>query len=355
MSIPSTAWLPREFQFWPEGATTQPVADVQKLYEQGFAGAFKDDAGEQEFTDFIAAQPYGHVDGSTAMASGGFAGSGAGQLVIPFRFVEQLLPGCWPGAAQQRGDCVSHSQKNANLVTMCCDIVSGKPDEVTGRREGLPDIPPEGVQQGALSTEVGYWYRGYNGDGWQCEIAAKVACTLAALWPRKAYPELGIDLTRYSGANAGKYGATKPPQAITTKGQQNLIRTATRLSGAEQVRDFLNNGYGVTSCGGEGFSNSRNDDGVSSRKGSWAHAMAYIGFDDRAETHSKYGGPLVLVLNSWGKWNTGGRRILGTQIDIPEGSFWAKWSDVSRRTAIAMSGAAGWPSKQLPPFVSVWG
>jgi hypothetical protein len=78
--------------------------------------------------------------------------------------------------------------------------------------------------------------------------------------------------------------------------------------------------------------------------------MACIGYDDRDEIKKKYGEPLVLILNSWGIWNGGGRRILGTDIDIPEGSFWTKWSEVKNRSCTAMSGAMGWPAKKLPSF-----
>ena len=164
------------------------------------------------------------------------------------------------------------------------------------------------------------------------------------------YEGIGIDLTSYSGSLAGKYGRSRPPKEIADALDNNLIRTATRVDGPEQLRDLLKQGYGVTSCGSEGFSDTRDENGVSSRRGSWAHAMAYIGFDDRAETIAKYGGPLVLVLNSWGRWNGGPRRIMGTNIDIPEGSFWVRWKDVKSRSMYAFSSVNGWPQKDLPPI-----
>jgi hypothetical protein len=352
---PASAWLPREFSFWPEDDKVRTPYEVQQMYELGHAGAWLDPAGTEEFEGFIRAQSFGELDGGRIAHDAGFADSAVGKLVIPFVFTEKLLPGCYPGAAQQRGDCVSHSTKNAALTTMICDIVSAKPDEVSGRVEGLPDFDPEGIKQGALSTEIYYWYRGYSGDGWSCDVAAKVACDKAGLWPRKNYSELGIDLTRYSGSLAGKYGRSAPPSEITSHGQKHLIRTATRVSGFEQIRDFLNNGYGITSCGGEGWSSSRDENGFSKRQGSWSHALSYIGADDRDIIKQKYGEPLILVLNSWGRWNTGGRKILGTDIQIPEGSYWALASACSRRSAYAFSGVDGWPAKSLPPFTSVVG
>jgi hypothetical protein len=52
-----------------------------------------------------------------------------------------------------------------------------------------------------------------------------------------------------------------------------------------------------------------------------------------------YKEPLALVQNSWGNWNDGSRRIFGTKLDIPIGSFWARWSDIKNREMIAVSGA----------------
>ncbi len=353
MDRPISAVIPREFKFW-EGDRELSPDELIAQYDAGAAGVWKDPEATAEFETLIVGSG-GELDGGQVCSDNGLAGAGEGRLVIPFVFVLQLLPGCWPGAAQQRGDCVSHSTKNAALLTLCCDVVSGKPDEETGHIEGLPEIDPVGVTQGALSTEAIYWYRGYNGDGWSCEAAATVAIKKSALWPRRDYPELGINLTRYSGSLAGKYGRSAPPSEITTFGQKHLIRTATRISTFEQVRDMLANGYGITTCGGEGFSSVRDENGVSRRKGSWSHALAFIGADDRPEIIKLYGEPLVLVLNSWGKWNSGPRRIYGTQIDIPEGSFWARWSDVRRRSMLAFSGANGWPTKKLPPFDLIFG
>lgn len=336
---PATAFLPKEFRFWPDDAVNLDAGDIQKHYESGCAGAYNDPAQHDAFVMFAGADAYGVTNRY------GLAGAGEGRLVIPFQYVLKHFPGCWPGPAQQRGDCVSHSTKNAALVTLACDIESGKPDEVTGVVEGVPEVDPEGISQGVLSSEGIYWYRGYSGDGWSCEAAARVACQDSALWLRNDYPELGVDLRKYSGSLAGKYGRSKPPSEFTEYGRKHLMRSATEGNSADEVRDLLANGFGWTTCGGEGYSSSRDENGVSVRKGSWAHAMACIGFDDRAEIKQKYGEPLALILNSWGKWNSGGRKILGTDIEIPEGSFWARWSHVKNRTFIALSGANGWPSR----------
>lgn len=342
--------LPKGFQFWPEKHSQLGAPEIARMYAGGFAGVYDEPEEREQLT-----AESGGMYGADIASANGWAGSAAGQLVVPFVFTLELFPGCLPGPAQQRGDCVSHDMKNTCLTTLACEIKAGIPDEVTGIVEGKPDVSPEGISQGVLSSEAFYWWRRHGGDGWSCPAAARVACNESGLWLRQNYPELGVDLTRYSGRNAGLYGRSTPPESFAKQGQKNLARKATQLKSFEEIRDFLHNGYGVSSCGSEGFSGERNEDGVSSRRGSWAHAMSIIGADDRQEIKSKYGQPLVLVQNSWAVWNSGPRRILGTLIDIPQGAFWTKWSDVRNRYFVAISGINGWPAKKLPPYQLAWG
>lgn len=337
------------FSEWPAQADALTPDEVVELYDKGFAGVYLDPDAKKALWAKVEA------DGGTrsaAVAGQAFAGDAAGKLVPTWLHVEKTFPGCWPASAQTRGDCVSHSTRNAALVTLACEIAAGKPDEVTGKVEGIPELPDEGRRDGVLSTEAIYWWRDHGGDGWSCDHAASVMLKESGMWLRKPYDNFGFDLTRYSGSTAGKWGRTSPPDEIKAAGIQHAIRTATEVDTFEQVRDFLANGYGITTCGGEGWSSSRDENGFSRRQGGWSHALAYIGADDRDVIKQKYGEPLVLILNSWGRWNSGGRRVLGTSIDIPEGSFWAKWSDCRRRSMIAFSSAMGWPSKSLPDYLT---
>ena len=342
--------IPKPFQHWKQDFDEAPVEQIVRMYESGFAGAGSD---ENAKADLLSSVEY--PDADAACHHFGIADSGAGKLSLTFPAIMQCYPGCLPGAAQQRGDCVSHSTKNAGLATMCCEIVAGTPDPETGRVETAPEISPEAIQAGAASSEAIYWWRDHGGDGWSCGHASSVIKNESGLWLRKNYPDFSVDLTRYSGRNAGLWGSRNPPENILQFGRQHLIRTVTECSSPESIRDLIANGYGISSCGSEGYSSSRNEDGVSERRGSWAHAMAYLGFDDRDATKQKYGGPLVLVQNSWGNWNSGPTRIMGTNLDIPGGSFWAKWSSLSRRDAYAYSAFNGWPRQRLPNWGLTWG
>ena len=328
--------------------------DPLKEYSAGLRGAFSDPRSDEEFEDSIL-RAGGNPDGGEVAHQWEFAGRGEGVLTATWMHVEGQFPGCWPGAPQAVGDCVSHGCKNACLTTLACELASGEPDEVTGKVEGKPEIPVAGVKDGALSTEMIYvWRVGQMGprsmDGWTCSDAAKHVTTNAGLWLRKKYDQFGFDLTKYSVNNIRRYLGRTPPDDVRDYGRQYLARTATNVRGREQVRDFLAAGYGVFFCSSLGWSNSRNEDGVSYTRGSWAHSQSWIGYDDRPETIRKYREPLVCVLNSWGRWNRGGRKVLGTNLMIPEGAYWTPASTIDRCSGIALSSVAGWPPRKLKSY-----
>lgn len=320
--------------------------DIRKAYETGFVGAMCDPERTDALKAEIAALG-GVPDGAMACSQYGLEETGKDKLTLLFAEIYELYPDCLPGGAQGRGDCVSWSTRNACLGTMCAEITSGAPDEETGKLEGAPELSPAAVSNGVLSTEAFYNWRGHGGDGWYCSDAARVAMTKSGLWLRQNYPEIGMDLTTYSARNAGRYGSRMPPESWLAVGREHLVRTTAVLDSYEVLRDMLANGYGVSSCGSEGFSDQRDANGVSRRSGSWAHAMAYLACDDRPDIIKLYKEPLILVQNSWGDWNDGPRKIYGTNINIPIGAFWARWSDLRNRDMIAFSGVMGWPRKKL--------
>jgi hypothetical protein len=324
--------------------------DIVEAYAHGLVGCSEDPEADRRFDEYIRANG-GDPVGADVVHEWGLKDLGRGKLVTPWVVVEKVFPGCWPGAAQDIGDCVSHGTKNACLITLACEIYDAKADEVTGRIEGAPEIAEEGLKEGALSTEAIYWWRGHGGaNGWNCADSARQVTTNAGLWPRKNYEEIGIDLTTYSGSKATKWGGSPPPENVAKIGREHLIRTATKVSGREQVRDFLAAGFGVFNCSGLGFSRTRSEFGVARQSGSWSHSQTFCGYDDRPETHEEYGQALVCWINSWGVWNSGGRRVRGTDLDIPEGSFWALAETIDSCSCFALSSVAGWPRRKMPDY-----
>ncbi len=335
------------FQQWPEQFEALSPEQLLAAYDNGLAGAVKDEAAEEELNArFQSTTGYGSL--ADAAHDNHWADSGAGKLVVPFLYAEKLWPGCLPGDRQLVGSCVSHGTAKALLITLACEIVAGKPDPVTGLLEGAPEVPPAGIQTGVVHPSPIYWTRGYNGHGWSCSTAANRVVDTVGIVICKNYEDLGVDLTEVTRTHETMYGARPVPPAWKEEFGKHKVQSAAELDSFEEVRDTLFNGYGISSCGSEGYSSTRDENGVSKRSGRWAHAMAYIGADDRAETKQKYGEPLVLICNSWGVWNRGGRRVFGTTIDIPEGAFWTPWSHAKNRYAVAFSIVNGWPSRKLP-------
>lgn len=315
--------------------------DPAAAYTAGFQGAYYDPEGEEQLRGSVV-KAGGIWEAQQVASSYGFMEQGQGKLCLITEEIFKVFGrDALPGAAQLVGDCVAHSTKNSILGTLAVSISHGL--------SGMPITTPEGIKNGVLAPEAIYSLRGYNGDGWSCQEALEVAINSIGAVSRRNHPNADWDLTKYSVANAHKYGSRKPDQKVIAALGEHKVLTVTKCSSYEEVRDLIASGFAVTSCGGEGFASHRNEDGVSSRSGHWSHAMAYLGVDDRTETKQKYGCGLILVQNSWGKgWISGNTQVRGTNLHIPEGSFWAKWTDLSRRFASAVNTVARWEPKHLP-------
>lgn len=332
----------------PDPANLSSPEDCVALYERGFAGVYADPEEEAALLREIEAGG-GYRSAQAAIYHGGFFATGEGKLSLPYLAADRLYPDCLPGGAQERGDCVSWSLRSAALVSYCASLVYGdNPD-----RYSPPAVVDAARQSGVFSTEVWYWQRGHGGEGWNCGAAAKVALSTAGMMPRRNYPEIGIDLTTYSGRTAGRWGAISPPPEIQQHLNKNLLSTATVCKTWEDVRDMLANGFAVMTCGGEAFSRTRDDHyGLCERSmGVWRHAMSFIAACDIEEVKRHYGcrtGGIVLVQNSWGNYCGGKHRIPGTSFYIPGGSFWARWEDVAGRCMVAVGGGKGFQAQPIP-------
>lgn len=322
--------------------------DPQSAYDGGLRGAYNDPRADELFVDSVLRKG-GNPNGDEVAHQWEFADLGKGKLTATWKHVVDYWPGCWPGPPQETGDCVAHGSRSAALTSWTCELIDGRPDEVTGLVEGKPEVSAKGIANCVLASESGYWWRGHGGEGWTCSGAANALMNDAGLWLRKDYPEVKIDLTEYSEQNATRWGARRPPDEIRSIGRQHLVRTATVLKSGEEIRDFLAAGYGVFFCSGLKWSNKRDENGYSPVvPGSWAHSQVVAGWDDRPEIIQIYGEPLCLIGNSWGsRWNSGSRKVYGTNLLIPDGFYWTKASAMKRCTCIALSSVAGWPKRKL--------
>lgn len=318
-------------------------------YAAGLMGCKPSPKSDEVFADYIIRHG-GNPVGAEVAHQWEFADAGKGKLTLLFPAIEKVCGPVFPGPPQVTGDCVARATAWAVLTSLALEVVGETPDEITGKRERVPEVPPKGVKTGIVSSTSIWAWRGYDSDGWICSESAKVASEKGFLLC-KPYPELSIDLTEYNDRTNRMGGSRPPSAAVLAEQKQHTTRTATFLKGREQVRDFLAAGYGVFNCSAMGFERNRDDWGYSRQVGVWHHAQHYLGYDDRPETHRKWGQALVLWNNShWGKWNTGPRKVFGTDLEIPHGTFWTLASTIDRASNIALSSVAGWPRRQHTTF-----
>ncbi len=362
---------------WPEGglfgssSAANLPSTIQGMYEAGYSGIYYDPDAPALMRE-LAIETCGVATTDEAAHRFGWVNAGKGELVLPYIAVLEIWPNAFPGMPQLEGSCVGHNGKNAGLVTCATEALCGLPDAVTGAIEGPPEVDAVGEKTGVFSIAGIYPLRDYGGHGWDCGTCANVMVKRGGMLIAKNYTEFGLDLSKVT-SRTENLRPRDIPEGLWKLARSHQFRSAAGCDSFESIRDAHAVGIGVQSCGGEGFSSTRNEDGVSSRRGSWAHAMAIIGSDDRPQTHSKYGGPLVLIQNSWGRWNGGPRdirdsakyvpshkrtewiakRIVNAEtgnLMIPEGSFWAKWSDVRRRSYYALGGFSGFKRKRLSDY-----
>lgn len=253
--------------------------------------------------------------------------SGEGKLSLPFKSLLKFDPGFGPAENQTTGDCVSHAVRNAVDITRAVEIdIKGQPEsfEARGATEGI------------------YQSRGHTSQGMTCSGAARYVNQIGGLLIRKDYGD--VDLTKYNSSIGARL--SMPQSIYKTEASKHPVNTTSMVTTVEEARDALANGYALACCSQVGFSSVRDEHGISARKGSWAHAMAWIACDDTREIYDE---TLFLIQNSWGVWNGGPKRH-----GQPDGSFWVRERDarsiLSARGSFVFSDVSGFPARQLPDY-----
>lgn len=343
------------FRAWPRQDRALATKEVIRLYRAGHAGARHSRQAHEALNGLIAERG-GNPDGEAVIYGNRFAGAGAGKLSLLLPAVEQVYGySALTHPGQKTGDCVSMAARDVILFLMCLEILSGRPDEETGLIEGTPEVPEVALRHGVLANEPFYRFRGHSSQGMNCDQALRFAMEVGGALARGVYQDPNDDGGAGEGVDLSEYnvqwelpGRRGVPEWIKRIARRNRLRDATRAKTHEQARDFVAQGRPIFICSSLGFSSNRDDNGYSRRSGSWPHSWHVVGYDDRPETKRKYGFPLALAGHRWGQWNRGGRRILGTQIDIPHGYWWldARLLDRCWMTAVRMF--SGWEISLLP-------
>jgi len=299
-----------------------PPEDIARLYEGGLVGSVCDPEDTARLVQSLPMPFFGHT----------LAATGAGAVSLPFRAVVsfEAAAGRTPyDEAQTTGDCVSHALRNAIDLARAND----------------PDLSTTEDWIDRTATEPIYGARGHSGQGAVCSRLVRWAHQEGGCMLRRNYPDLGIDLSTYKADIGIRWGRPGVPSDVTAVAAKHRVGTISLIQDWQQARDALANGYGVICCSDVGFEHSRNSEGVSSPRGSWAHAMCWTAADDTRPGDCRF-----LIQNSWGRnWNRGGKAH-----DQPDGSFWVTQSSAQRMIrqsgTWAVSNVDGFPRRKLPDW-----
>lgn len=366
------------FKRWPDDLVVKTTPELIRAYERGFQGAYKDPQAEEEVYEQLLYKTF-----SDAASENNMVNDGAGKLSLAYEVVEKLNKHEYPGKAQRTGCCVSRSTVNAFSASYAYEVWNGIPDDVRqkvvggdgtdlmdywndddpvfqGLAERWPKVPYPDHQ--TFDHVIIYMERGHRGQGANCGTLARASSDKTGLVPRGKYDVPGYgeyDCSRYDDNMAARSGP-RAPASLRKWSNEHHVRDVTGCREIEEARDALANNYGISVCSGYATSSRRpsvTDEngnvcaGPGKWRGSWAHAMAWLGCDDREIIHRLFGGPIFLVMNSWGSWNSGPRQIYNTNKFIPEGSFWINWRDARSMLrgggAYVLSNVKGFPRRPL--------
>lgn len=242
--------------------------------------------------------------------------SGKGKTALLYKYIEKLTGKPLEPRTQAIGDCVSFGTATPIDCVKATEIVIKGDFE-----EWVAPTSTEDIYGGGRVLIGRGQFRGSDGSigAWASEYVQKYGTLLKQKYDK-------YDLSNYSGNRASDWGDNGVPKELLEIARLHPIKTISQITSVEQARDAIANGYAINVCSNWGFSNRRDKDGFAAPEGSWAHSMSIIGIDDASVGIS--GGkarPGGLIMNSWGIWNGGPKRL-----DQPDGSFWVDYDVLNK-------------------------
>jgi hypothetical protein len=287
--------------------------DVDAIYRSGFRGVTETRYGRTMRRMRMWWQPtfFDYFPWARTMA--------VPDVVLAWRPMQALAgPGFCadPSESQQRGDCVGKNIKNCGHMDYAADCYFGETE-----------------WKGVLSDEIVYSLRGYCSDGWwTAEAMDKIDGTPAGLLPRAKYTGPSgeeIDLSRYNPGLERNWPGCRAPDWIIHEAAKNpagfTITASSGQAGLDECAAALAMGFGIGRDGGEGYSSTRNSDGLSERSGGWSHAITVGARIATPTIVNRYNGPIWGYFHNWGRWNSGPKVY-----EQPDGSWFVRSSELLR-------------------------
>lgn len=266
--------------------------------------------------------------------------SGEGKDVFFWEAEQQILNKVLPSWNQGGvGSCVSFGWGRGVQDLLLCEIASGELEEWPGAEVATEPI------YGGSRVEIGGGR--ISGDGsvgaWAADYVAKYGILF-----RQKYGS--HDLSVYSESKCREYGRRGVPDDLEPIAREHPVKTVSLCASANEARDALANLYPVPVCSNQGFSSTRDANGVCRAQGSWAHCMTLRGYGTL-----KGGRPIFVIQNSWGDYVHGPdvlRLESGKEVKLPMGCFGAEFDVVDRmlrgRDSFAISGFVGFKARNIP-------
>jgi hypothetical protein len=245
------------------------------------------------------------------------AAAPAGDILLYRAWLDQNGGKEPPYKAQTIGDCVSHGHGHANDLLQCVEA-SLNGSDIAYRETDTEFLYGAGRKAG-------------NMLGWQdgCYGSAMVkAMTTVGMVAREM---LGPD-GEYSGKRAKDWGYHGPPAELEKKAADFKLGNAALVQTWDELLAAIGNGYPVTVCSNQGFTMTRNSEGLCEAQGHWGHCMHLCGII----------GDTAVIAQSWGPNVPSGPTVQ----DMPSFTFRARRNVVERMLAAGDS----WALSKSPAF-----
>lgn len=106
----------------------------------------------------------------------------------------------------------------------------------------------------------------------------------------------GYDLNQYDIPVIREWGLKGVPDALEPYIKQHPVSNTVLVSSIEEAKKSLAQGYGISVCSNQGFTTSRDKNGICFPKGNWSHCMACTGYT--TIMNKLY----FFIENSWGDY-----------------------------------------------------
>lgn len=281
-------------------------------------GGWVDDPGRHLVA---SSMPWGRLQDAAPDLAGDT--DGRKNIMLHMAFIDVL--GAFPEyPAQQIGDCTGVSGAEATDQTQCIEIA------LKGDAEEFKHISSEALY--GMARELAGMLRG--GDGCYGSAIAK-ALTEGGVVPREV-------AGAYSGQRAKEWGRRGVPAEIKQAAAQHKLGAAALVVTLEELDAGLNNGYCGQVCSSQGFTMTRDANGMCQPKGRWDHAMKIMARRFRNNRRE------YLIGQNWGP-NVPSGPLVDNQ---PNFSFWIDEDVMARmlaaRDSYLYSGLNGFPRRDLP-------